>query len=86
MDVELALINVRDIIVLEIQYALGMLNNGRWVRGQEVLDGLGKTVFGEEGPGLSASDFGMRGIRWSKNLGIVFRDCIVLQMSKLIKY
>lgn len=56
VDVELALGNVRDVVVLEVQDALGVLDDGRRVRRDEELDGLGHAVLGQERARLAAHE------------------------------
>jgi hypothetical protein len=48
VDVQLTVVDVSNIVVLEVKNLLGVLDNGRRVRGQEELDGLRGTIFGEE--------------------------------------
>ncbi|KAI3475145.1 hypothetical protein L1887_63506 [Cichorium endivia] len=56
VDVELALGDVGHVVVLEVEDALGVLDDSRGVRGDKVLDGLGQAVLGEEGAGLGAEE------------------------------
>lgn len=56
VDVQLALADVRDVVVLEVQDALGVLDDGGRVGRDEEFDGLRQTVFGHERSGLCARD------------------------------
>lgn len=56
VDVELSVGDVRNIVVLEVQDLLSVLDDGRRVRGDEVLDGLGRSIVREEGSRGSLSD------------------------------
>jgi hypothetical protein len=47
-------VDVSNIIVLEVENLLGMLDDGRRVRGQEELDGLRSAILGEESARLRA--------------------------------
>ena len=46
--------DVGNIVVFEVENLLGVLDNGRRVRGQEELDGLRSTIVGEESTRLRA--------------------------------
>lgn len=48
-----------DIVILQVQDPLGVLDNGRSVRGDKELDGLGKTVLAQEGTGLRTTELGL---------------------------
>lgn len=48
VNVQLPVVNVSNIVVLEVKDLLGVLDDGRRVRGQEELDGLRSTILGEE--------------------------------------
>lgn len=54
MDVEFAVVDVRDIVVFEEEDAFSVFNDGRGVGRQEEFDRDGDTVFREEGTGLGA--------------------------------
>ena len=76
MDVELALVDVSDIVILEVEDLFGVLDNGRRVRGQEELGGLGDAIIGEESTGLGAMEQRLIGRR--KQTGRGFLDGGVL--------
>ena len=61
VNVQLTLVDVSDIVVLEVQDFLCVLNDGRWVRGQEELSGLRDTVIRQEGSRLRAVEQGLVG-------------------------
>jgi hypothetical protein len=48
VDVQLSLSDVGDVIIFEIEYTLGVLDDCRSVRGDEELDGLREAVVGHE--------------------------------------
>lgn len=54
MDVKLAVVDVCNVVVLEVENLLGVLDDGRRVGREEELDGLRRTVVGEEGARLRA--------------------------------
>lgn len=54
VNVELALVNVSNVIILEVEDLLGVLNNGRRVGGEEELGRLGHAVVGQESARLRA--------------------------------
>ena len=54
VDVQLTIVDVSNIVVLEVENLLGVLDNGRRVRGQEELDGLRSAVLREESARLRA--------------------------------
>ncbi len=56
VNVKLTLGNVGNIVVLEVQYTLGVLDYGSSVRSNEVLDRLGKTVLGQESTRLRTKE------------------------------
>ena len=61
MDVELTLVDVGNVIVLEVEDLLGVLDDGRWVGGEEEFGGLGHAIVGQEGTGLRAVEEGLVG-------------------------
>jgi hypothetical protein len=81
-----SLADVSDIIVLQVQDSLGVLDNGRRVRSNEELDGLRKTVLGQEGSRLRSSKLGFTASsgnsQKSTTLGIV-GDCRWLRNDQL---
>ena len=52
VDVQLALGDVRNVVVLEVENALRVLDDGSSIRSDEELDGLRKAVLRHEGTGL----------------------------------
>lgn len=48
VDVQRALVDVGNVVVLEVQDLLGVLDNRRWVGGEEELGGHWGTIVGEE--------------------------------------
>lgn len=56
VNVELTLGNVSDIVVLEVEDTLSVLNDSGGVGSNEILDGLGETVLGQESTGLRAEE------------------------------
>lgn len=48
VDVERALVDVGNVVVLEVQDLLGVLDNGGWVGGEEELGGHGSAIVGKE--------------------------------------
>ena len=54
VDVELALVDVRDVIVLEVEHLLGVLDDGRGIGGEEELRRLRHAVVAQEGTRLAA--------------------------------
>lgn len=54
VDVERALVDVGDVVILKVEDLLGVFNDGRGVGGEEELGGHGGTVLGKEGTGLRA--------------------------------
>jgi len=54
VDVQLALVDVSDVIILQVEDLLGVLDDGRGVGGQEELGGLGDAIVGQESPRLGA--------------------------------
>ena len=65
MDVQLSLGDVGDVIVFEVENALGMLDDCSSVRCNEELDGLGETIIGHESTRLSTGHFTTGG-GWGK--------------------
>jgi hypothetical protein len=61
VDVELALADVGNVVVLEVKDAAGVLDHGSSVRGDKEFDGLRHAVLGEEGAGLGAAELGSDG-------------------------
>lgn len=59
MNVELALVDVGNVIILQVQHLLGVLHDCGWVGGQEELGGLGNAIVREESPGLGAVQQGL---------------------------
>ena len=59
VDVELALVDVSNVVVLEVEHLLGVLNNGGRVRREEELCGHGDAIVGEERTGLRAVEQGL---------------------------
>ena len=57
VNVQFSLGNVGDVVVLEIQHALGVLDDGSGVGSDEEFDGLRRPVFGHECAGLRAEEF-----------------------------
>ena len=55
VDAELTLADVGNIIIEEVQDRLGVLDNRRWIRGQEVLDLLREAILAQEGARLAAT-------------------------------
>ena len=47
---------MRDVIVLKVQNSLGVLNNGRGVRGDEEFNGLRSSILAQEGARLTATN------------------------------
>lgn len=54
MDVQLAVVDVSNVVILEVENLLGVLDNGRRVGGQEELNGLRSSILGEESARLRA--------------------------------
>jgi hypothetical protein len=52
VDVQLSVGDVSDVVIFEVENALGVLDNCSSVRGDEELDGLRKAVIGHEGARL----------------------------------
>ncbi|PPJ68786.1 hypothetical protein CV019_15045, partial [Staphylococcus haemolyticus] len=52
VDVQLSFMDVSDIVILEVENLLGVLDNCRWVRGQEEFCWLRDSVIGKESTGL----------------------------------
>lgn len=67
VDVKLALVDVSDVVVLEVEDLLGMLDDSRWVGGEEELCWLGDTVVGQESTGLGAVEEGL--VWWCEQVG-----------------
>lgn len=61
VDVEGALVDVSNVVILEVQDLLGVLNDGRGVRRQEELGGHGHAVIGHESTRLAAVKQGLVG-------------------------
>lgn len=53
--------NVSDIVILEVENALGVFDDGGSVRGDEELDRLGHTVVTQEGSRLTPDEFTLSG-------------------------
>lgn len=54
VDVQGALVDVGNVVILEVHDLLGVLDNGRGVGGEEELGGHGHAIIGHESPGLRA--------------------------------
>lgn len=61
MDVEGALVDVSNVIVLKVHDLLGVLDNGRGVGGEEELSGHGHAIIGHEGTRLRSVEEGLVG-------------------------
>ena len=61
MDVELAIGDVRNVIILEVEHALGMLDQGGGIRSNEKFNQLGDAVLGHECTRLGAHQLGTGG-------------------------
>lgn len=61
VDVEGALVDVSNIVILKVQDLLGVLNDGRGVRRQEEFGGHGHAIIGHESTGLAAVKQGLVG-------------------------
>lgn len=61
VDVEGALVDVGNVIVLQVHDLLGVLDNGGRVGGEEELGGHGHAIVGHEGAGLGAVEEGLVG-------------------------
>ena len=48
--------NVRNVVILEVEHSLGVLNHGRRVGSDKVLDGLRHAILGHESARLGSSD------------------------------
>jgi hypothetical protein len=59
--------NVSNVVVLEVENALGVLNDGGGVGSDEELDGLGHAVVGEESARLGANELSTGGVRGGRN-------------------
>lgn len=59
VNVELALVDVGNVVVLEVQHLFGVLDNGGRVGGEEEFGGLGDAVVGQESAGLRAVQEGL---------------------------
>lgn len=59
VNVEGALVDVGNVVVLEVQDLLGVLDDGGWVGGKEELGGHGDTVIREESARLRAVEEGL---------------------------
>jgi hypothetical protein len=59
VNVEGALVDVGNVVVLEVQDLLGVLDNGGWVGGEEELGGHGDAVIREESARLRAVEEGL---------------------------
>ena len=64
MDVELTVGAVRNVIILEVEHALGMLDHGGSIGGNEKLNRLGDAVLGHECTRLGVHQLGTRGPCW----------------------
>jgi len=78
VDVQLTVVNVGNVVVLEVKDLLGVLDNSGWVGGQEELNGLRSTVFGEESARLRAVEQAL--VRRSKEV-VGLLQCDVLGSS-----
>lgn len=78
VDVELSLVDVGNVVVLEVENLLGVLDDSRWVGGEEELGWLRRTVVGEESAGLRAVEEGL--VRGGKQAttDLVLNHCNVL--------
>lgn len=56
VDVQLALGNVSNVIIFEVENTLGVFDDGGGIGGDEELDWLGQTILGHERAGLGAED------------------------------
>ena len=61
MDVELAVSNVHNVIILEVEHVLGMLDHGRGIRSNEKFNQLGDAILRHECTRLGVHQFGTRG-------------------------
>lgn len=80
VDVERALVDVGDVVVLEVQDLLGVLDDGRGVRRQEELGGHGHAVIRHESTGLGPVEerlVGSREARAKKSIGHLLDGDIV---------
>ena len=59
VNVQRALVDVRNVVVLEVQDLLGVLDDGGWVGGKEELGGHGSAIVGEESARLRAVQKGL---------------------------
>lgn len=64
VDVQLAFVDVCNVVILEVEDLLSVLNDGRRVGGEEEFGGLGHAVVRKEGAGLGAVEEGL--VWWSK--------------------
>ena len=58
MDMKLTISNMRNVIILEVEYTLGVLHNGSCIRSDEEFNGLWCTILGNEVTRLPARDLG----------------------------
>lgn len=56
VDVKLTIFNMSDIVVFEVENALGVFHDGRGVGGEKVLHWLGETVLRQESTRLAAAE------------------------------
>ena len=61
VDVEGTLVDVGNIVILQVHNLLGVLDDGRWVGGEEELGGHGHAIVGHESSGLGAVEEGLVG-------------------------
>ncbi len=67
--------NVADIVILEVQYPLGVFDDGRRVRRHEEFDRLGLAIFTEEGARTGAAKLGRdRRVPAATKLVLVYRQ------------
>lgn len=81
VDVEGALVDVSNVVILEVQDLLGVLNNGRGVRREEELGGHGHAVIGHESTGLAAVKQGL--VRSAEGAGGSKEVAILLESNSL---
>lgn len=72
MNVELAFMDVGNVIILEIKDFFCMFDNGRRIRGEEEFGRLWDAIIGEESTGLGAVE--QRFVRWCEQSGRGFLD------------
>ena len=70
--------NMRNIIVFEVQDALGVLNNGGWVRSKEILNRLRHAIVAQESARLCSVNLGVHGVHRGKEVVLVLSHCTAL--------